>query len=274
MTTTTSAPALASFAQRVVRGTVTFMAVATVAATIVGFWLSYAGLHAFAHRSGLHGAEAWAWPASVDLFILAGELGITISAIRRQRDPLAWVYLLAGFGPSVAFNILHVVTVAPHWGRYAVAAVPPVAAMLALGALMRQTYRLAVAAHLASAPESVAAPERPRAHHQDAPESNAVPRTKSNAGSTRRAAPRRSPKRAPVTAEDAEREFMGELASGAIPSIRQVRARLHVGDDRAKVLAEHLRQLVPAATTGGGDRAESNGHAPDATASTAEGGEH
>jgi Protein of unknown function (DUF2637) len=150
MTTTTSAPALASFAQRVVRGAVTFMAVTTIAATVVGFWLSYAGLHAFAHRSGLHGAEAWAWPASVDLFILAGELGITISAIRRKRDPLSWVFLLAGFGPSVAFNVLHVTAIAPHWWRYAVAAVPPVAAMLALAALMRQVYRLAVEAHLAT----------------------------------------------------------------------------------------------------------------------------
>jgi len=144
--------ALASFAQRVVRGAVGFMAAATVAATAVGFWLSYAGLHAFARRSGLHGAEAWAWPASVDLFILAGELGITISAIRGKRDRLAWCYLLAGFGPSVAFNVLHVATIAPAWGRYAVAAVPPVAAMLALGALMRQVFSLAAEAHLTGTP--------------------------------------------------------------------------------------------------------------------------
>src|ERR1035438_6959946 len=141
------APALASFAQRVVRGAVAFMAVTTVAATVVGFWLSYAGLHSFALRSGLHGAEAWAWPAAIDMFILVGELGITISAIRHISDPLAWAYLLAGFGPSVAFNVLHVAAVTPAWGRYAVAAVPPVAAMLALAALMRQVYRLAVEGH-------------------------------------------------------------------------------------------------------------------------------
>lgn len=150
---------LASLAQRVVRGAVIFMAAATIAATVVGFWLSYAGLHAFATHAGLHGAEAWAWPSSVDLFILAGELGITISAISRKRDPLAWVYLLAGFGPSVAFNVLHVATFTLSWSRYAVAAVPPVAAMLALAALMRQVYRLAVEAHLAAAgPEQVEAP--------------------------------------------------------------------------------------------------------------------
>ena len=123
--TGSSAHLLASLAQRVVRAAIVALAAATIAATVVGFWLSYAGLHSFAVRSGLRGPEAWAWPASVDLFILAGELGVTISAIRRQRDPLARCYLLAGFGPSVAFNVLHVATVAPSWGRYAVAAVPP-----------------------------------------------------------------------------------------------------------------------------------------------------
>jgi hypothetical protein len=73
--------------------TVTGMVVATAAATIVGFWLSYSGLQDFAVRSGLTGAEAWAWPASVDLFIAAGEAGVTISALRRQKDKAAWAYL-------------------------------------------------------------------------------------------------------------------------------------------------------------------------------------
>ena len=40
------------------------MVVATAAATLVGFWLSYDGLHAFALHAGLRGAEAWAWPGS------------------------------------------------------------------------------------------------------------------------------------------------------------------------------------------------------------------
>jgi hypothetical protein len=131
-------------ARRVITVSVTILAVSVAAATVIGFWLSYAGLHGFAERNGLAGAEAWAWPASVDLFVIAGELGITISAVRRKRDPAAWVYLVLGFGASVAFNVLHVATWTIGWGRYAVAAVPPVAAMLALAALMRQVYRLAI----------------------------------------------------------------------------------------------------------------------------------
>ena len=73
--------------------------ISVIAATIVGFWLSYAGLHAFAFRAGLRGPEAWAWPASVDLFILAGELGVTISAVRGKTDRIAWAYLTGGAAP-------------------------------------------------------------------------------------------------------------------------------------------------------------------------------
>lgn len=119
------------------------MAVVTVIATGVGFWLSYAGLHSFDTRAGLTGPEAWAWPSSVDLFILAGELGITISTLRDGRaDWRAWVYFAAGCGPSIAFNVLHVTLHAPGWGRYAVAATPPLAAVLALAALMQQVISL------------------------------------------------------------------------------------------------------------------------------------
>jgi len=126
------------------------MAAVTVIATGVGFWLSYAGLHSFAVLAGLSGPEAWAWPASVDLFILAGELGITISTLRDGRpDWRAWGYFFAGCGPSVTFNVLHVTSRFPAWGKYAVAATPPVAAVLALAALMQQVISLPAAlAHM------------------------------------------------------------------------------------------------------------------------------
>ena len=119
------------------------MAVVTVIATGVGFWLSYAGLHAFDQAAGLHGPEAWAWPSSVDLFILAGELGITISTLRDGRtDWRAWVYFAAGCGPSITFNVLHAFPHIPEWAKYAVAATPPIAAVLALAALMQQVISL------------------------------------------------------------------------------------------------------------------------------------
>ena len=78
-----------TLAQRTVTGVIAGMVVATAAATAVGFWLSYAGLQAFALHAGLRGAEAWAWPGSLDLFILAGESGVTLAALPRQADGLA-----------------------------------------------------------------------------------------------------------------------------------------------------------------------------------------
>jgi hypothetical protein len=132
-----------SVSVRVVAACYATMASVTVIATGVGFWLSYAGLHSFAVRAGLRGPEAWAWPASVDLFILVGELGITISSLRDSRhDWRAWVYFGMGAGPSVAFNVLHVTVHALDWARYAVAATPPLAAVLALAALMQQVISL------------------------------------------------------------------------------------------------------------------------------------
>jgi hypothetical protein len=154
-------------ASRTVTGVAAGMVAATAAATVVGFWLSYSGLHDFALRAGLAGAQAWAWPASVDLFIAAGEAGVTISALRRHRDPAAWAYLAAGFAASVTGNVLHVDTVHLAWTRYAVAAVPPAAAMLALAALLRHVYRLAQDRHSARPP---ARPERARQDTRRSPQ--------------------------------------------------------------------------------------------------------
>jgi|HubBroStandDraft_6_1064221.scaffolds.fasta_scaffold00062_18 hypothetical protein len=157
-----------SIAVRAVSACYALMAAVTVIATAVGFWLSYAGLHSFAARAGLSGPEAWAWPSSVDLFILAGELGITISVLRDGKtDWRAWMYFAAGAGPSVGFNVLHVTVTAPGWGKYAVAATPPVAAVLALAALMQQVLSLdAALAHLHGRADN---PGRSRTHDETAP---------------------------------------------------------------------------------------------------------
>jgi hypothetical protein len=48
----------------------------------------------------------------------------------------------------------------------------------------------------------------------------------------------------PVSGDDAEREFTTELASGTLPSLRSIRARMHVGQERARTLREHLESVV------------------------------
>jgi hypothetical protein len=72
-----------------------------------------------------------------------------------------------------------------------------------------------------------------------------VPRPREDAPRTRtRTAPKRRTPAAPVTDTDAEAAFMDELASGSVPSIRQIRARLHLGQDKAQQVQHHLRTLA------------------------------
>ena len=44
----------------------------------------------------------------------------------------------------------------------------------------------------------------------------------------------------PVSDESAEREFAAEIASGQVPTLYQIRTRLHVGNERAKALRQHI----------------------------------
>jgi hypothetical protein len=114
-------------------------AIVTIALTAAAFWLSYEHLHDVADGNGLDGARAWAWPGTVDLFIVAGELLILRAALRGRFDWFA--YLLAGVGSlgSIALNVAGVGTEADPM-EYVVAAVPPTAALVAFGALMRQVH--------------------------------------------------------------------------------------------------------------------------------------
>lgn len=80
-----------------------------------------------------------------------------------------------------------------------------------------------------------------------APEGASAPALGSAAVLNRRARPAASRTRtrpSPVTADDAEHEFMADLASGALPSLRSIRARMHVGQDRARQLREHLETVT------------------------------
>ncbi|MGY5069374.1 DUF2637 domain-containing protein [Streptomyces griseus] len=124
-----------------------------IALTAAAFWLSYAHLAEVAAQNGLASSpiRAWAWPATLDLFIVAGELLMLRAALAGKVDPWAIGLTVAGSGGSIALNVAGVGTGAGTLD-YVVAAVPPTAALLAFGALMRQVHQ-ALAAR-AGAPES------------------------------------------------------------------------------------------------------------------------
>ncbi len=130
-------------------------AAVTIALTSAAFWLSYAHLHTIAASNGLAAdtARAWAWPATVDLFIVAGELLILRASLAHRVDPWAISLTVLGSGGSIALNVAGVGTGAAAL-EYIVAAVPPVAALLAFGAVMRQVHEV-----LAATPVPVDAPE-------------------------------------------------------------------------------------------------------------------
>jgi hypothetical protein len=130
--------------------------VVIIALTGAAFWLSYAHLHdvAAAHGLGNSPMRAWAWPATLDLFIVAGEIMMLVAALAKRRDLWAIALTVAGSVGSIGLNVYGVGAGAPKI-EYLVAAVPPAAALLAFGALMRQVHQALAAAEEVSAEPAV-----------------------------------------------------------------------------------------------------------------------
>ncbi|GHJ34626.1 DUF2637 domain-containing protein [Streptomyces sp. TS71-3] len=119
-----------------------------VGLTIGAFWLSYAHLAEVAGQHGLHGSPTrrWAWPATLDAFIVAGELLMLRAGLRQVTDGWAVALTATGSVGSIALNVAGVsgaggAGIVPLLD-YVVAAVPPTAALLAFGVLMRQIHQL------------------------------------------------------------------------------------------------------------------------------------
>lgn len=136
-----------------------------IALTAAAFWLSYAHLAEVALAHGLQDAQvrAWAWPACLDLFIIAGEVMWLRAALAHHVDPWAITLTVVGSAGSIALNVAGVGGSAEPLD-YVVAAVPPTAALLAFGALMRQVHQAlagpaTAVAELSSAPAELPEPE-------------------------------------------------------------------------------------------------------------------
>ncbi|MFD7529375.1 DUF2637 domain-containing protein [Streptomyces sp. NPDC059695] len=121
--------------------------VVILALTAAGFWLSYAHLAEVAGEHGLGNSPArmWAWPATLDAFIVAGELLMLRAGLRRRPDGWAIAITATGSLGSIALNVAGVTGTRDPGDvpllDYVVAAVPPTAALLAFGVLMRQIHQ-------------------------------------------------------------------------------------------------------------------------------------
>lgn len=120
-----------------------------IALTGLAFWLSYAHLAEVAGAHGLGHARdrMWAWPATLDAFIVAGELLMLRAGLRGRTDWWAIAITAAGSAGSIVLNVAGVAGTRAGEAPvplldYVVAAVPPTAALLAFGVLMRQVHGL------------------------------------------------------------------------------------------------------------------------------------
>lgn len=135
-----------------------FAGVLTIGLTGVAFWLSYEHLHDVAGAHGLSpvSPRSWAWPATLDTFIIIGEVLILRASLLGKTDWWAFTLAAVGSGGSITLNVVGVGGQAGALD-YTVAAVPPVAALFAFGALMRQLHGV-IQGYLA---DSVPEPVRP-----------------------------------------------------------------------------------------------------------------
>jgi hypothetical protein len=216
--------------------------VVIVALTVAAFWLSYAHLAEIAMAHGLSGARAWAWPACLDAFIVAGELLMLRAALAGRIDRWAIALTASGSLGSIALNVWGVGTSAQTLD-YVVAGVPPTAALLAFGVLMRQVHHWLA--------DDTTTADRPALVICDGgllavPKVLALPREKTKLPEAKRSAARRPAKaKTPPKRTDAEvlaeaRSVTADWTDAALTADR-LRMELRISPERARVLRETLR---------------------------------
>lgn len=242
------------------------MAVAVTAVAAFAAIVSYSHIDGLALSHGQDGAAARLLPLSVDGLILAASLAMMHAArARRPAPPLARLALWLGIAATVAANIAYGVPYGPLGA--AVSAWPALSFVIAVELLMSLIRGHAQTAappplscplpqpapvitgapgerRAGTAPGRAPAAGRTRTRTRGAPRAADASRTRTRTRTrTRGGAP---------GGEAAEVHFAADLAEGRVPSARRVKAELHVGQDRAARIHDHLSAV--AAAPGGPDR--------------------
>jgi hypothetical protein len=137
------------------RALLALLSVIVLGATLTAFAESYHGLYHWALHHHIRGIWAYLWPVQVDAFIAAGELALLLAARylwHHRMRVLAWVISGTGLAVSILCNSGSVGAGA-SWQDHATAALPPVAAMGGLVAILAVRKQIA---HMARRLRSVA----------------------------------------------------------------------------------------------------------------------
>jgi hypothetical protein len=248
------APAVTGSLLQLRRAALVAIGVLVTAASATSFAESYRGLFIWAHHHGLAGVWAVGFPLQVDVFVAVGELALFVALADRwplRSRAAAWTVTLLGLAASVAGNVGHIEVHSA--AARATAAVPPLAAAAALAVGLGVLKRV-VAMHGSTSVQPPAAPATAPAapelvhplalangHSPPAPEPAAL------AGG--HSAPARGYS-VPDACRDAAGLFTIELAAGEVPSVREIRRVMHLGQPRAQQVHAHLTALA----TRGSDR--------------------
>lgn len=191
----------------------TIAAVSVVA--LVAAFVSYRHALQVVRLHGESGPLALAYPLTMDGLIYSASM-VLLNAARQQARPprLAYVALGLGIAATLAANVAAGLAYGPVGAT--VAAWPAVALVISYELLMLVIRRSAAIPDPVPGLEPVPAP---------VPE----PRAELNGHG-----------------HQAAELFAAELAAGDVPSIRAIRAGLHVGQDRARQVQAHLETLTPA----------------------------
>ena len=269
-------------ATRAIRA-VTIAAVLAVAA--VAGWVSYRHAVTVVSAHGESGWVGRMYPATVDGLIIAASMVLLDAARHRDRAPALAVWLLAaGITATLAANVLAGAGYGPlgavvsAWPALAFVGCYELLMLLVRASARRSADRSGTVARTGTdAGPGTGTRDLAQTGPQTGTES--APRTGTETGPADRSEPvraaapdrnaARSPNRSgsktpdrpanrsgrkpanrsasPVSDEEAEREFVAEIATGQVPSLYQIRTRLHVGNERAKALRQHIarRALTP-----------------------------
>jgi len=196
-------------------------ALPVAAVAVIAGVVSYSHIEALGLMTGQSLADARLLPLAVDGLIVAG------SVILLAGSWLGWIGVALGVAGTLYANVMSGLPRGPLAAT--VAAWPAIAFTVASFMLERWLKAQATAPEIRSAAADFA--PVPGAVPASAPGPQAVPAPGYGLNGH---------------GHEAERIFADDLAAGDVPSIRRIRAALHVGQPRARQVQAHLEGLTPA----------------------------